>query len=518
MLIRLLALFFIPLLLSAVEFKVATYNVENLFDDVRNGTEYDDYIPGRHNWTSRMVEVKLNHTAEVICDLDADIIALQEIENEAIFKKLQNRLKRVGCLYRYAAITHKKTSAIQVALLSRFPVADKRELHVNYSPYDRDILEATVKIGKYPLTLFVSHWKSKSRSGTESRRIIYAKALKKRIEKLPDRREYIILGDFNSHYDEYRVITRRLDDSGGRTGINNVLETSRAGRMLSEEDILSGKEKGHYNLWMELAPSRRWSHKYYGRKGAIDHILLPHSLFDGRGIDYLNNSFAVFKPPYLFTKEGWIYGWDYSGSKHKGRGYSDHLPIYALFSTDPYLAEKKKVLTIQKIEDLYRVEKLDHPVKLTGCSVLLKRRDSAVIKQSPGGRAIFVYGAARGLKEGERYDLTVSETGSYKGLKEILQIEGAEEREPVSLSGYYLNSSQLDAENRLLQNQVFTNLKGVYRNRKFEINGEKIPIYFKKKRWQPEEGSRIKLLYAHMGYYRKPQLVIYDKADFIEQK
>jgi len=521
---RIVLLLFLPLLLFSMEFKVASYNVENLFDDVRNGTEYDEYIPGRHNWTSRMVDIKLNHTAEVICDLDADIIALQEIENEAILARLQKRLKRVGCAYRYSAVTHKRSSAIQVALMSRFPIIDKKELRVNYTSRDRDILEVTLRIGKNPLTLFVSHWKSKSRSGTESRRIVYAKALKKRIDRLPKGKEYIVLGDFNSHYDEYRVLTKRLNDTGGKTGINTILHTtSQSGRMLRSEDICRQDEKGLYNLWMELPPSRRWSHKFYGHKGAIDHILLPHSLFDGKGIDYVNHSFAVFKAPYLFTREGWINGWSYSGGKHKGRGYSDHLPVYARFSTDPYRPEKAEraekdekaeKVTVKKIEDLYRVEKLAHPVRLQGCSVLLKRRNNAIIKQSPTGRGIYLYGAARGLEEGKRYDLTISEIGTYKGLKEILQIERAEKVASLPLDSYYLGASDLNSDDPMLQNQIFTNLEGVYRDGKFEINGKKIRIYFKNRRWRPENGSRIILKYAHLGYYNRPQLVIYDKNDF----
>ena len=515
LLLRIILLLLLPLLLFSATFKVASYNVENLFDDIRNGTEYDEYIPGRHQWTSRMAEVKLNHTAEVICDLDADIVALQEVENETVLKRLQKRLGRVGCAYRYTAVTHKRTSAIQVALMSRFPITGTRELRVNYSSRDRDILEVTLRAGKNPLTLFVNHWKSKSRSGTESRRIIYAKVLKKRIDMLPKGREYIVLGDFNSHYDEYRVLTKRLNDTGGKTGINTILHTTtQSGRMLRREDICRKDERGLYNLWMELPPSQRWSHKFYGRKGAIDHILLPHSLFDGKGIDYIDHSFGVFKAPYLFTKKGWINGWDYSSGKHKGRGYSDHLPVYARFSTDPYRPEKAKKITVQKIEDLYRTEKLTHPVRLQGCSVLLKRRNNAIIKQSPAGRGIYLYGTARGLEEGKRYDLTISEIGSYKGLREILQIESIKEVASVPTDGYYLDASHLDTDNPMLQNQVFSNLEGTYREGRFFINGKKIRIYFKNKRWRPKNGSRIVLKYAHLGYYNRPQLVIYDKNDF----
>ena len=66
---RYLLLLLLPILLFSKPFKVATYNVENLFDAKYQGSEYKEYIPGKHNWNRRMVDIKLNHTAEVICDL-----------------------------------------------------------------------------------------------------------------------------------------------------------------------------------------------------------------------------------------------------------------------------------------------------------------------------------------------------------------------------------------------------------------------------------------------------------------
>lgn len=511
---QLVIVFSLPILLSAVEFKVATYNVENLFDDVKSGYEYEEYVPGKHNWTSKMVDIKLNHTAEVLCDLDADIVGLQEIENEAILLRLQERLKHVGCPYPYATITREKPNTIQVALLSKFPLIDEREVRVTYSSHDRNILEATVRIEGEPLTLFVNHWKAKSRSGTESRRVHYAKALRERIDTLPKGKAYLIIGDLNSHYDEYRVLHRRLDDAGGKTGINHTLQSIKGDEMLTEEDMLKESVGSHYNLWMERSPAQRWSHNFYGKKGAIDHIMIPHTLFDGKGIDYVNNSFAVFKAPYLFTKQGWINAWDYSSAKHKGKGYSDHLPVYAHFDTKPYVIQIAQEATVQTIEDLYQTAQITHPVRLKGCSVILKRGDNAIIKQSPTGMALYLYGAARGLKEGARYDLTVSEIGSYKGLKEILRMDHITQVDRVSLDHYYVDEARLESKNSLLQNQVFVDLSGTYRDGNLEIGDQKIPLYFKNKKLKPDEGSRLKIVYAHLGYYDKPQLVIYDRDDF----
>jgi len=36
----------------------------------------------------------------------------------------------------------------------------------------------------------------------------------------------------------------------------------------------------------------------------------------------------------------------------------------------------------------------------------------------------------------------------------------------------------------------------------------------KRKKWLPKNGSRIKIHYAHLGYYKKLQIDIYSKKDF----
>ena len=73
---------FISLSFGASELKIATYNVENLFDDKIQGSEYKDFKNG--SWGAKQYSHKLNQIATVLLDLDADIIALQEIENEGV--------------------------------------------------------------------------------------------------------------------------------------------------------------------------------------------------------------------------------------------------------------------------------------------------------------------------------------------------------------------------------------------------------------------------------------------------
>ena len=509
---RYLSLFLLPFLLFSKPFKVASYNVQNLFDAQYQGTEYKEYVPGRHNWNKKMVEVKLNHTAEVICDLDADILGLQEIENSLVFEALLKRLKRVGCEYRYSAITHKKGAAIQVALLSRFPIKSRRELQVSYTPYTRNILEVEVDVHGKPLTLFVNHWKSKSRKGFESKRIKYAKRLQKRILTMSKTKEYIILGDLNSNYNAHLTLNERLNDSNGVTGIANVLKTIQDGKLIQEHQILKTGRASHYNAWQELAFKHRWSHKFYGHKSTLDHILLPPAMFDAKGLDYVNDSFNVFKSPYLFTRKGYINFWQYKNGKHLGKGYSDHLPIYALFDNKPYVADKrshKVSKTVSaNIETLYATDTLKEPVVLKDVVVVLKRGRYAVIKQTANGRGIFLYACVNGLKEGMKYDLLVQNITSYKGLKEITDLVKIKEKGSADLNPFYSSS------NSMRQNEVLKEFIATYKNKNLYINGNKISVYFKNKKITPENGSKLKIHYAHLGYYKKLQLVIYSEKDF----
>ena len=513
-----LLLLLLPCLLFTNPFKVATYNVENLFDAQYVGTEYDDYTK-KHNWTKRMVEVKLNHVAEVICDLDADILGLQEVENANILEKLKKRLSRVGCGYGYAAITSKKDATIQVALLSRFPIKKQKELQVSYTSRVRNILEVDVDVEGEPLKLFVNHWKSRAYQGVESKRIKYAKTLKIRLEKLSKSKSYIILGDFNTDYDAHLSLEKKLDDTYGKTGLHHVLGVEKNGHLVTEFDMLRHSDGYHYTLWKELSLQKRWNTKFYGKKGTADHILLPANMFDKKGIDYVNNSFGIFKKSYLFTKRGYINRWQYKKGKHRGKGYSDHLPIYAYFDTKPYHAgvdsvETKTVREVKHIEYLYTQEVLENEVILEDVVVIWKHQRNALIKQSKEGRGIFLFGCANALELGQKYDISVSAIKSYKGLKEVTHAYSMAEKGEVDISPYILKSYDFSKKIAYRQNEVIQYITGTVKKKYFYAQGRKIPIYFKKKKSTPPNGAKLKIHNALLGYYKKLQLVVYSQKDF----
>jgi len=519
--VRYLLLCLLPLLLFAKPFKVASYNVENLFDANYVGTEYDDYRKS-HNWTKRMVEIKLNNVAEVICDLDADIVALQEIENTNIFAQLQKRLARVGCGYRYAAISTKKGASIQVALLSRFPIKKYRDLQVSYSPRVRNILEVEVEVEGKPLVLFVNHWKSRAYRGVESKRMQYAKVLKARVETMPTSKPYIILGDFNTEYDAHLYLEHKINDTGGKTGLHHIIGiVNSSNQLIDTSDMLqTNKNKGqHYTLWKELALDQRWNTKFYGKKGTADHIIVPAALFDGKGIDYVNHSFNVFRRGYLFTKRGYINRWEYKKGKHRGKGYSDHLPVYAYFDMKPYVAEhikleKKPTREVKNIGYFYTQEHLDNEVIVEDAIVVWKQKNHALIKQTKEGRGIFLFGSASALEAGKTYDLLVRGIKTYKGLKELTHVYIAKEKGKVDVQKYMLRQNDLSKKIAYRQNEVLKDIVGIYKNKHLYVEGRKIPIYFKKKKSRPKNGSKLKIDYALLGYYKKLQLVVYSQNDF----
>ncbi len=319
------------MLFGETNLKIATYNVENLFDLKKSGHEYVEYIPNtKSNWNSKTYKIKLKNIAKVIKDINADIIALQEIESIQALKDLRYTLKQSGLYYKYFKIANKKNTTIKVAILSKIPFVYTKELAVTSSYRYRNILEAKFTINNQDLYLFVNHWKSKA--GPESRRIVSARVLRKRIKELGEDKNIILLGDFNSDYEEYKIFKRKRkhNDTNGRTGINDVLhtkyQTSKASDVKYNKNYL-------YNLWYDTDKSKRYSYIFRGKKEAMDNIIISQPLLRKNSISYKHDSITSFRRDYLFKGKS-IYRWKTSWKKprkHKGKGYSDHLAVTAEF-------------------------------------------------------------------------------------------------------------------------------------------------------------------------------------------
>jgi len=257
---------------------VMSWNVENLFDGERDGTEYSEFDPTGGRWDSQRYHVRLELISRLILDLAdplPDIICLQEVEHAGVVEDLKSLyLAKKGFIY--SAVTSDPNSAVQQAVISRFPITESR-VHA-------------VTSGQ--LTLFNSHWKSRlgGAEETEPARIETAAALRRiaseRLTRNPDAL-IILAGDFNTAADE--------SARTGGTYPTALSEYPRIGQGLTVTgDPQLCTAAVFYSPWSsrEECCSTAGSYSYRHQWSAIDHILC---------------------------------------SSATGRGYSDHLPVYAVF-------------------------------------------------------------------------------------------------------------------------------------------------------------------------------------------
>ncbi len=323
--------------LSASGLTVMSYNVENFFDDVHNGSEYPEFDPARGRWSSDMFHVRVDSIAEVIRKALAggpDILLLQEIENENALNTLVDR-GLAGMGYAYRVFVPKRNVSANVAILSRLPVAHVRSHAVgpwkSNSPM-RDVIEAEIIVSGHTLYVFDNHWKAKSGGvrATEVSRRESAEVLGRRIREilaLDPAADIVAAGDMNENIDEYtrtgkKYVTALMPDSSGLASSDSsaAIAVSGDARGLG----VSGDRLELYDPWFELKDAERGSYAYQGEWLTVDHMLLSPGLLDTRGFSYHWGSFRPVRLPFMLGPDGT----PRSAADPRGtRGFSDHLPI-----------------------------------------------------------------------------------------------------------------------------------------------------------------------------------------------
>ena len=233
--LKILFLFLLTLTLNANTFSIASYNVENFFDLNEDNNEYSEFIPNtKSNWNENTFNIKVNNLVKVLKDIDADIIALQEVENRELMQLLVKKLPN----YNYYSFIKYPDSAIGIGFLSKIKIKENKHLDVKFrTKLYRPILETTFLYENIEFKVFNNHWPSKAVG--ESYRVKYAKALQERIVQLPKDYDYILVGDFNSDYNEMQtfITNQKLKNSRGITGINQILNTVIDDKFITYDDI-----------------------------------------------------------------------------------------------------------------------------------------------------------------------------------------------------------------------------------------------------------------------------------------
>ena len=186
------------------EVVVAAYNILNLFD------EYDD--PYRDDeGTPPKPREQMQHVAQSIEALNADVIALEEVENRDYLQRFVDVFLPDLGYDNVVLFEGNDNRGIDVALISRLPVGEVRSRrHLRFPGHDgaparfnRDILSVTIEPeGGQPFEMWCVHLKSNSggREESEPIRLAEARELRRLLDKSlaanPQAR-IIVTGDFN---------------------------------------------------------------------------------------------------------------------------------------------------------------------------------------------------------------------------------------------------------------------------------------------------------------------------------
>ena len=330
---------------SAGALSLMSWNVENFFDDVHNGTEYREFDPARGHWNTELFLQRVRTLSEVVrmaVPGGADILVLQEVENENALATLLDRGLR-GMGYSWHVLVPKRGLSATVAVVSRLPIA-RVSTHA-VQPWNgrvpmRDILEVQLQIGGHTLYLFDNHWKSKTEGvkATEASRVQSAGVLAARIREIQASdaaADIVAAGDFNENMDEFQRDGRRaataLMPAGDPAGTARADSSIYLSQSAPSPDP-AARRCVLFDPWYELAAARRGSESWHGDWLTPDHILLSAGLFDRRGLHYRLGSFAPVRLPSLIDARGIPRRLVMRAGKEEG--VSDHLPLILFLDPD----------------------------------------------------------------------------------------------------------------------------------------------------------------------------------------
>lgn len=187
-----------------VPVKVVNWNVQNLFNDVRDSPEIaaaDEMI-----LTAAEYQTKLADVSKVLESLSPDIAVLQEVENQPVIADLATALND----YPHLHITQgNDPRGIDIALLSRHPVervvSHKQEFFQSSATgqtyvFARDVLEAHLIINGRHLVVLGIHLKSGTDAESQDKRLAEAERLREIVDQLQVEDQssmIVVLGDFN---------------------------------------------------------------------------------------------------------------------------------------------------------------------------------------------------------------------------------------------------------------------------------------------------------------------------------
>ena len=288
--------------------KVAFWNVENLFDMIDDPQKNDDEfaVGGKNNVTKKIYNLKLKNSAEVLADLNADILGICEVENRFMMEELNDSYAERD--YKIVHYDSPDNRGIDCALFydeSKFTMKESVPITITLSSGKptRDVLYVKGEFAGEILHLFVNHWPSNYGGREkaipkrkETSRIVRAK-IEEIIQENPEA-ELLLMGDFNEepseqniHYLKKDLLTNLMNTLVGKPGVGTYV--------------------------------------YKGKDGLVDQFLSSSGLLDNLGLKIGQNGVSILDLPKYRQQKGKFKHYPFrfwAGNKLLG-GYSDHLSI-----------------------------------------------------------------------------------------------------------------------------------------------------------------------------------------------
>lgn len=323
------------LLAQRSTFRVACYNVENLFD-VRDDslTNDSEYLPGgMRGWNYTRYKKKLSNISKVLTAVGGweslALVGLCEIENRHVLDELTkfSPLKAFG--YQIVQYESPDARGVDVALLyskDKFRVLHSQPIAIRF-PNDpkkrtRDILHVCgIADETDTLHVFVNHFPSRlgGELASEPNRMLVATVMRQKVDSIFAKNaaaNILIMGDFND-YPPNRSLSETLDAQPFNENIR------------PEHSQL-------YNLFYQIhTEGKIGSYKHAGEWGMLDQMIVSGALLqaDNR-LSVAPNSAKIFDAEWLLEEDKKNLGKQpkrtYIGMKFND-GFSDHLPIFVDF-------------------------------------------------------------------------------------------------------------------------------------------------------------------------------------------
>ncbi len=299
-------------------FRVAFYNVENLFDTEDDPIKIDsEYLPtSRLQWTQERYEAKQLNLAKVVEAMQfPSLLGMTEIENDKVLQDLVNQSVMKNSDYKFVHFESPDERGIDVALLYKtadFTVKNSAYIRIkmpNSSDKTRDILQVTGALKGQPLTVFVNHFPSRrgDKGDSEDKRIYVAEQLRKAVDdvfKKDKNMGVVVMGDFN--------------DAPSDISMSQTLKAQEWTQSTTTETPIL------YNLAAPIDINTEGS-IYYKGWSVFDQIIVSNNL-----VDKTDKKETIFKQDFMIYKDkngNKLPNRTYTGPIYRG-GYSDHFPVF----------------------------------------------------------------------------------------------------------------------------------------------------------------------------------------------